>query len=160
MDTVQERPRWRTTLDYRVTPKLQIGLEYNAAIGELDTRGNWFLQTEDDTRPGLIAGWSSDRIGTPYGKMYFLTATKLAIANEQGFGFAPYMSLAYSEFDKGFTVPFGASIALGPQWTVLPMYDGHRSHTTLSWSSRNGRDSVTLIAVFNKRFGLSYGRNF
>ena len=157
---MEKRPRVRTTLDYRVTPKLQLGIEYNAAIGELDLRGNWFLQTETDERPGLIAGFSSDRIGTPYGKMYFVTATKLLAMNEQGFGVAPYVSLAYSEFDRGMTVPFGASIALGPQWTLLPMYDGRRAHTTLTWSAPDGKTSITAIAAFNKRFGLSLGRNF
>lgn len=137
-----------------------MGLEYNAAIGEVDTRGNWFLQTETDTRPGFIFGWSSDRIGTPHGRMYFLTASKLTASNARGFGVAPYVSVAYSEFDRGFTVPWGASLALGPQWTLLPMYDGHRSHTTLSWSAPDGRSSVTLIAAFNRRFGVSIGRNF
>lgn len=135
-------------------------MEYNAAIGELDLRGNGFLQTETDTRPGVIVGFSSDRIGTPYGKMYFVTVSKLAYATDSGFGVAPYVSLAYSEFDRGFTVPFGASIALGPRWTLLPMYDGHRAHTTLTWSLPDGKSSVTLIAAFNERFGISYGRNF
>ncbi len=147
-------------MDYRVTPKLQLGLEYNAAIGEVYLRGNWFLQTETDERPGLIAGFSSDRIGTPYGKMYFVTASKLLASNERGFGIAPYVSVAYSEFDRGFTVPFGASIALGPQWTLLPMYDGHRAHTTLTWSTPDGKTSITAIAAFNQRLGLSIGRNF
>ena len=86
---MQQRPRWRTTLDYRVTPKLQLGLEYNAAIGELDLRGNWFIQPETDNRPGVIAGFSSDRIGTPYGKMYFVTLSKLAIARRTASGSLP-----------------------------------------------------------------------
>lgn len=92
--------------------------------------------------------------------MYFVTLTKLAIAKENGFGLAPYISLAYSEFDQGFNVPFGASFALGPAWNLLSMYDGHRAHTTLSWSAPDGRTSITAIAAFNKRLGLSVGRNF
>jgi len=118
-------------------------------------RGNWFLQTETDTRPGLIAGISSDRIGTPRGKMIFVTASKQIGAS----AFAPYVSLAYSEFDRGVNVPFGASIGLSSTLTLLPMYDGHRAHTTLSWQVRPDT-SVTLIAAFNRRFGLSIGRNF
>ena len=92
--------------------------------------------------------------------MYFLTATKFVAANDRGFGVAPYVSLGYSEFDRGLVVPFGASIALGPQWTLLPMYDGHRAHTTLTWSAPDGKSSVTAIAAFNQRFGISIGRNF
>ena len=123
-------------------------------------RGNWFIQTETDTRPGIIAGTSSDRIGTPSGQMYFVTFSKLLYANDRGLGIAPYVSVNYSEFDQGFNLPFGASIGFGNQWTLLPMYDGHRSHTTLTWSAPDGKSSVTLIAAFNKRFGIALGRNF
>jgi hypothetical protein len=139
---------------------VQAGLEYNAVIGEVGLRGNWFIQTETDDRPAIIFGTSSDRIGTPSGQAYFVTFSKLAVARENGFGVAPYVSLNYSEFDRGFNVPFGASVALGPQWTLIPMYDGHRAHTTLTWSAPSGNTSLSLIAAFNKRFGLSLGRNF
>jgi hypothetical protein len=158
VDTRQERPRWRTTLDYRITPRLQAGLEYNAVIGEIGVRGNWFLQTETDARPGIIAGTSSDRIGTPHGQAYFVTFSKVAVTGERGLGVAPYASVNYSEFDRGLNFPFGAAVALGPQWTLTPMYDGRRAHTTLTWSGQ--QDSVTLIWAFNRRFGLSVGRNF
>lgn len=154
VDTKQQRPRWRTTLDYRITPKLQAGIEYNASIGEIGLRGNWFLQTETDTRPGIILGTSSDRIGTPHGQAYFVTFSKQIGTSP----IAPYFSVNYSGFDRGVNFPFGASIALGPQWTLLPLYDGRRAHTTLTWSGTNA--SVTLIAAFNERFGLSIGRNF
>ena len=131
-----------------------MGLEYNAAIGEIGLRGNWFLQTETDTRPGIILGTSSDRIGTPHGQMHFVTFSKQIGTSPV----APYVSVNYSEFDCGVNFPFGASIALGPAWTLMPMYDGHRAHTTLTWSGR--RQSVTLILAFNERLGLSIGRNF
>jgi hypothetical protein len=149
-----DRARWRTTLDYRVTPRLQLGLEYNPGANELAPRGNWFAQTETDARPGIIFGVSSDRIGTPSGQAYFVTFSKQVGAS----AFAPYVSLNYSGHDREFNFPFGASLGLSRNWTLTPMYDGRRGHTTLTWSGE--QTSLTLIAAFNRRFGLSLGRNF
>lgn len=89
-----------------------------------------------------------------------MTFTKLVAENGNGFGVAPYVSVNYSGYDKGINFPFGAAIAFGRSWTLLPMYDGRRGHTTLTWSAPDGRSSVTLISAFNKRFGLSVGRNY
>ena len=77
VDTEQERPRWRTTLNYRLIDRLQVGVEYNPAASELSPLFSLFLFTETDIRPGLFLGTSSDRIGSPAGEQaYFLTATK------------------------------------------------------------------------------------
>jgi hypothetical protein len=150
-----DRPRWRTTLSYRLLPTLQAGIEYNAGVGEIDPIVNWFALTESDRRPAVIFGTSSDRIGTPKGKQsYYVTVAKQI----GSLPVAPYASLSYSETDRGFTVPFGANIQLGRQWMLLPMYDGHASHTMLSYVQ--GRASIGLIAAWNRRFGMSVGYHF
>lgn len=154
---MQKRPRVRTTLDYRINAKLQLGIEINAAVNEVGPRGNWFIQTETDTRPGIVAGFSSDRIGTPSGMSYFVSAQKQL--GGAGGRVAPYVGLSYSQWGKEFLTPFGASIALRDDLTLIPMCDGKYGHTTLTWSDRRG-GSVSLIAAFNKRFGLSLGKNF
>lgn len=71
---------------------------------------------------------------------------------------APYFSVNYSEADRGLNFPFGAAILIGQQFTLMPMYDGHSSHTMLTWSGK--RESVTLIAAWNRRFGISLGYLF
>jgi hypothetical protein len=156
---VQERPRWRTTLTGRLSPRLQLGVEYNAHApdAKLNPVGNYFIQTEDERRPGIIAGLSSDRIGTPSGMSYFISAQK-QLGGERG-RIAPYLGLSYSEFGREVLMPFGASIGLRDELVLLPMCDGKYGHTTLSWFSKRG-ESISLIAVFNKRIGIAFARNF
>jgi hypothetical protein len=159
VDTTQVRPRWRTTLSGRVTPRLQLGFEYNASAlrQKLNPIGNYFVQTETEERPGIVAGFSSDRIGTPTGMSYFVSAQK-QLGGESG-KIAPYIGLAYSTFGREVLFPFGASVGLKENLVLLPMYDGRHAHTTLSWFGKHG-ESVSLIAAFNKRFGLALARNF
>ena len=143
------------TLSYRLLPTLQAGIEFNAAVGEVDPIVNWFALTETDTRPAVIFGTSSDRIGTPKGKQsYYVTFAKQIGT----LPVAPYVSLSYSETDRALRIPFGANIQLGNQWMLLPMYDGHASHTMLTFVE--GRASIGLIAAWNRRFGLSVGYHF
>jgi hypothetical protein len=71
---------------------------------------------------------------------------------------APYASLNYSEFDRGLNFPFGAAVQIGSQFTLVPMYDGHASHTMLTWSGKH--ESLSLILAWNRRVGLSVGLAF
>lgn len=156
---MEERPRWRTTLSTRLTPRFQLGVEYNLLAPETKVNpiGNYFIQTETDSRPGIVAGFSSDRIGTPSGMAYFVTAQK-QLGGEKG-RFAPYVGLSYSEYGREILVPFGASIALRDDLVLIPMCDGKYGHTTLSWFDGKGR-TYSLLAAFNKRFGLAFAQNF
>lgn len=156
---MQERPRWRTTLTGRVSPRFQLGVEFNASAPQekLNPVGSYFLQTESEARPGIVAGFSSDRIGTPRGMSYFVSVQK-QLGGEKG-RVAPYLGLSYSEFGKEVLAPFGASIALRDNLVLLPMCDGKYGHTTLSWFSKRG-ESISLIAAFNQRVGIAFARNF
>jgi len=159
VDSSQERPRWRTTLTRRVSPRFQVGVEFNASAPKekLNPVGNYFIQTETETKPGIVAGFSSDRIETPYGMSYFVSAQK-QLGGEKG-RVAPYLGLFYSEFGREVLMPFGASIALRDDLVLLPMCDGKYGHTTLSWFSKRG-ESISLIAAFNKRMGIAFAKNF
>ena len=143
----------------RVAPRLQLGVEFNANApdAKLNPVGNYFIQTETESRPGIVAGFSSDRIGTPRGMSYFVSAQK-QLGGEDG-KFAPYVGLAYSEFGSEILMPFGASIAIRENIVLLPMYDGRHGHTTVSWFGKSGQ-SISLIAAFNQRFGIAYAQNF
>jgi hypothetical protein len=156
---VEERPRWRTTLSTRLTPRFQFGVEYNpmAPDEKVNPIGNYFIQTETAERPGIVAGFSSDRIGTPSGMAYFVSIQK-QLGGEQG-RFAPYVGLSYSEYGREILVPFGASIALRDDLVLIPMCDGKYGHTTLSWFDGKGR-TYSLLAAFNKRFGIAFAQNF
>jgi hypothetical protein len=116
---------------------------------------NWFALTETDTQPAVIFGTSSDRIGTPEGKQaYYVTFSK-----QLGrLPVAPYLSVNYSGNDRAINFPFGASVQIGNQWVLTPMYDGHASHSVLTWTGKH--ESLSLIAAWNRRFGVSLGYAF
>src|SRR5207237_2493267 len=136
-----DRPRWRTTISHRLTSNLQAGLEFNAAVGEVDPIANWFALKETAQRPAVIFGTSSDRIGTPKGKQaLYMTVSKQV----EKLGLAPYFSVNYSQTDRGINFPFGASYFISDHWSVLPMYDGHAMHSLITYS--DGPKSVQLIA--------------
>lgn len=88
---------------------------------------------------------------------YFVSMQK-QLGGETG-RFAPYIGLSYSEWGKEVLVPFGASIALRDDLTLIPMCDGRYGHTTLTWWDGKGR-GFSLIAAFNKRLGLAFSQNF
>lgn len=149
------RPRWRFNAAYRVTPRAQIGLEYNPVVSELLPTFNWTINKATRSQPLINFGTSSDRIGSPEGtRAYFFTfAQGIPRTN-----LAPYFSLNYSETDRAFNLPFGVNWALGPQWDLLPMNDGRRTHLLLTYKERNW--NVTLMAVYMKHFGVSVGFGF
>ncbi len=115
----------------------------------------WFLLTEGDRRPALFFGTSSDRIGSPAGEQsYFLTASK----HHPSRPVSAYVSLNYSEWDSDFNFPFGVEVALGEQFSIRPMYDGQRTHLTLSY--QKDRHSFTLLWVWLERVGVAYSTRF
>ena len=155
VDTALERPRWRATANVRVIPRVQVGVEYNLAAGEVDPLATFFLLTETERRPALFLGTSSDRIGSPKGKQaYYLTAAKyLPLVRT-----APYVSLNWSQWDDGWNVPFGASVELGGGVSVRPMYDGHRTHLLALYTTE--RASFTLIWAWLERAGAAVSFGF
>ena len=155
IDTDVDRPRWRTTANYRVRPTLQLGLEWNPVVNEVGPLATWFLWTETETRPALFLGTSSDRIGSPEGtQSYYLTMAKYLPRVRT----SPYVSLNYSEWDEGFNVPFGANVELGGGLSLQPMYDGNRTHLLGMYATE--RASVTLIWAWLESFGAAVSVGF
>jgi hypothetical protein len=127
-------------------------VEFNAVVGEVDPIGNWYAMRETDKLPALIFGTSSDRIGTPKGKQaYYITVAK----QPGNLPVAPYFSINYSQTDYAFNVPFGATVQIDNHWSIMGMYDGHASHTLVTWSGK--RESIQLIWAWNRRIGASFG---
>jgi len=155
IDTEEERPRWRTTASVRVLPVLQVGIEYNPVVAEVAPLATWFLLTEDERRPAVFLGTSSDRIGSPEGtQAYYLTAAKHVPTLRA----SPYVSLNYSEWDEGINIPFGVHVDLGRGFGMQPMFDGDRGHMLASWSAE--RFSVTAIWAWFERAGVAMSFGF
>ena len=132
-----------------------MGIEYNPEAEEFGPLFTWFLLTEEDRRPALFLGTSSDRIGSPEGtQSYYLTAAK----HHPSWPVSAYVSLNYSEWDGGFNVPFGANVELGKGFSLQPMYDGQRSHLLLHYNRE--RYGVSLLWVWLEEAGISFNLGF
>ena len=155
VDTELERPRWRSTINYRLHPRLQLGVELNPAADEVGPLVTWFLLTEGEKKPALFLGTSSDRIGSPAGEQsYFLTVAK----HHPTLPVSAYASLNYSEWDEDFNLPFGVEVELGERFSVRPMYDGQRSHLMLNYAGQ--RYGASLLWVWLERFGIAFSTRF
>ncbi len=103
----------------------------------------------------IFLGTSSDRIGSPEGtQSYFATASK-RFGNSR---FSGYASLNYSEWDRGFNVPFGVEIGIAERFSVRAMSDGKRPHLMLNYMG--DRWSVSLLAIDLEDIGVSFAWGF
>jgi hypothetical protein len=139
----------------RVHSRVQVGLEWNVAATEVGPLATVFLVTETHHRPALLLGTSSDRIGSPEGtQSYYATIAKTIPRTP----IAPYASVNYSEWDEGINFPFGANIHIAGGFSILPMYDGARTHLMGSWA--DDHMTITAIAAWMEDFGLAFSTGF
>jgi hypothetical protein len=151
----RERARYRLTVFYRFTPRFQAGVEYNVAAKEVAPITNWVLSPETAKFPMVNFNVSSDRLGTPKGPMgYGLTFAK----GLKDLKMAPYVTLRYSEYEHGFNFPFGVNMQLAPNWSLMPMNDGRKSHLLLTYQKPDF--SVSLMMIWLKYPGLSVSWGF
>ena len=130
-------------------------MEVNPEAEEIGPLVTWFLVTEDERRPALFLGTSSDRIGSPAGtQSYYLTASK----HHPSWPVSAYASVNYSEWDGGLNFPFGAYVDLGHGLSLQPMYDGQRPHLLLNLN--RGRYGVSLLWVWLEKPGISFNLGF
>lgn len=140
---------------YRVHRRLQIGVEVNPEVDEVGPLLTWFLLTEDERRPTLFLGTSSDRIDSPADEQsYFLTVAK----RHPRWPVSAYASLNYSEWDADFNFPFGVEVELGSRFSLRPMYDGHRTHVMFNYLGR--RYNASLLWVWLESLGVSFSTSY
>ena len=126
------------------------GIEFNAAVTEVNPIATLFLLLESEYRPALFLGTSSDRIGSPEGtQAYYATASKYLPWVRT----AAYVSLNYSEWDEEFNFPFGAAFEIGRGFQAKYMYDGVYSHALLAYYYGNA--GISLMYVWLDTFGVS-----
>ncbi len=137
---------------YRVNSDLQIGVEYNPLASDVGPLLNWRAIRENSSRPALIIGTSSDRIGTPTGRAFYATVSK-----EVTDGVTIYVGASYSQFEKKILIPAGVSFQLDDNWNTLFSYDGVDFHPMVSYSW--DRYSLTLLLANTRYpgFGFSVG---
>lgn len=112
---------------YQVTERLSIGLEANPIDDDYGPLANWRALDETETRPALIFGTSSDRIGTPSGRAVYGTFSK-DLESILGIPVAPYVGVNYSGFDHDFDAIGGLNIRWPEKITSTHLYDGENIH--------------------------------
>ncbi len=138
-----------------MAPRLQLGVEFNAVVEEVNPLVTFFLLTENDRRPGLFLGTSSDRIGSPAGETaYYATASKFF----PEVGLSAYLSLNYSEWDEAINFPWGGGLDLGRGLVGRYMYDGQESHALLDYY--RGDYGISLMWIWLEQFGVSLHGGF
>ena len=149
------RAQARTTLTYRVTPRLQAGVELNPRSTEEKANPlvNWLALPEGSRRPAVIVGSSSDRIGTPSGQSFYATASK-NLRRETHLPIAPYFGLAYGTYEDRWRPIGGVNIGFTQQLTSLVVFDGVHVHPLLNFSA--GRHVFSFLLVRGKKPGVSY----
>lgn len=148
----------RTTLTYRVLPRLAVGVEVNPRDDEIGPLANWVAVTETALRPALMFGVSSDRIGTPSGQSYFATLSK-DLASVNGWPLAPYVGAAFGTFEDDFRAVAGLRARLGRGFATTVIYDGKALHPTAEYRFFD-RHVVTLLWVDTRNVGVAYSIAF
>lgn len=156
-----DRAKLRTTLMYQFTSTFIAGVEVNPLAEDVGPIANWLALPETDTRPGLILGTSSDRIGTPSGRAVYATFTK-DLEAWTGLPVAPYAGVSYGTFDDEFVAIGGLRIAWTPKLGSTSLWDGHNLHHTLDYALPSGQLLGLVLANLDEHYslGVSYSIRF
>lgn len=148
-----KRAQWRNTLVYRFSDDFQAGVEYNPLGDDIGPVANWRIVRETKNTPAIIIGTSSDRIGTPSGRAYYVTFSK-----EVADGLGVYVGAMYGEYEQRVLIPAGVSYQFDDHWSALFAFDGVNAHpmVTYSWENYN----ATFLMVGSKYPGISLGVGF
>lgn len=142
---------------YRITPRVQIGVEYNPKADDVNPLLNVNLVNETRKVPAVIFGTSSDRIGTPKGHSVFLTLSK-DMKRWTGLPIAPYAGATYGTYDHRTRAIGGTLIRFPHHLSSLLMFDGVHVHPTLTFPFRD--HSFTLLMIRGRDPGFSYSISF
>jgi hypothetical protein len=152
-----DRAKWRNTLTYRFHPRVTVGIEYNPLAKKVSPLANLVAITETHTRPALILGTSSDRIGTPSGQSFYATFSK-SLKHATGLPVAPYVGVAYGTYEDRARIIGGLNITLSDRWSSTILFDGVRVHPLLNYTF--GRHQLGVILDRGRNPGVSYSISF
>lgn len=152
-----ERASVRTTITYKLHPRLTAGIEYNPRVDEVAPIANFLVLTETARRPALMIGTSTDRIGTPSGQSFYFTLSK-NLQRETSLPIAPYLGAAYGTYEHRWRPVGGLNVYFTRDFSALATYNGVDSHLLLNYSFK--RHVVSLVMVRWRDPGVSYSISF
>jgi hypothetical protein len=152
------RATLRTTLTYRLHPRVSVGVEYNPLANDVGPLANIVAVAETGWRPALIFGTSSDRIGTPRGRSIYATISK-NLYDAVKLPIGVYTGVAYSSYEHRFLPLAGVTVKLTRNLSSLVIFDGVKVHPTMTYAL--GRRHVfTFLLAQSKNPGVSYSISF
>lgn len=143
---------------YRPHPQVSIGLEYNPFAKEVRPLLTLIPLKETAKRPAIIFGISSDRIGTPKGTSFYLTASK-DLENWTGLPIAPYAGIVYGTYEKKWRPIGGLNIRIRDNLSSLIQFDGVKVHPMISYNFDDSH-GLTLLMIRGRNPGLTYTYSF
>jgi hypothetical protein len=146
------------TLMYRWKPWLHFGVEYNPKVGEVHPLITLIPVRETKNRPAIVIGYSSDRIGTPEGDSFYITASK-DLEHWTGLPIAPYFGVVYGTYEHRARPIAGLNMRLRKDLSSLIQFDGVKVHPTLTYTF-NDTHSLTFLMIRGKSPGLTYTFSF
>lgn len=155
---ILDRAKWRNTLTYRLHSRLTVGVEVNPLAKDVSPLVNWLVVTEGESRPAVMLGTSSDRIGTPEGQSFYVTVSK-SLKRETGLPVAPYAGLAYGTYEDRLLAIGGLNINFTERLSSLVIFDGVKVHPTLSYAL-GSRHVLSFLLAEGKKAGVSYSISF
>jgi len=153
-----DRARIRFTVAYSVTERFSLGLEANPKDDDYGPIANYRLLDETEFRPAIVLGTSSDRIGTPSGRSYYAMAAK-DLRALVGVPVAPYVGIAYGEFEDEFEFIAGAQIRWLERLSSMHLWDSENLHHTVDWAWDGGYRTGIVVAQQDSKYyvGVSVG---
>ena len=140
-----------------------MGLELNPLAPDVGPIANWRAVRETSSRPALVLGTSSDRIGTPHGRAFYATLSK-DLSQAVGLPIAPYAGLSYGTFDDELVPIGGLVVRWSERISTTHLYDGENVHHLATYAL-DPRRSVGLVAAeqdgeyfLGVTFSNSFGR--
>jgi hypothetical protein len=157
LDDQIPRASVRATLNYRIHPRLSLGVEYNPRAGDVTPLVNLIAVTETEKRPAVILTASSDRIGTPYGYSYSATLSK-DLSRSLRLPVAPYFGVSHGTYEDKLRPIGGLNINFTRWATSTVMFDGRKVHPMLNFY--RGRHGFTFLLAQGKNPGMTYSVSF
>ena len=124
-----DRARTRLVLAWRAAQRLSLAAEWNPGEDELLPNFNYALSLPGEHVPhvGLIAGTSSDRIGTPDGRSWFVTAP-FSAPEDFPLPVTGYLGAAYGTYANDLRAVGGLSWWFDDRTSVGFQHDGEQLH--------------------------------
>lgn len=143
---------------YRPHPQISLGVEYNPYAKEVRPLLTLIPIKETQNRPAIIFGISSDRIGTPDGTSFYLTASK-DLTKWTGLPIAPYGGIVYGTYEHKWRPIGGLNIRIYNKLTSLVQFDGVKVHPMLTYNF-NDSHGLTFLMIRGKNPGFTYTFSF